>query len=120
MKSFVSVFVIFTIAHTGISYGKTAPDNTKINERDTSIHEVTSDKQGNSKSDLEITRMIRKDLMNDKSLSLYAHNVKIITVNGKVTLKGPVRSKLELKKIMKTSKKVAGASRVVNKMAVTE
>src|SRR6185295_1225435 len=70
----------------------TAPDNTKVNTRDRKPTAVTADQQKNNKTDLETTRQIRKALVADKSLSTYAHNVKVVTQNGKVTLKGPVRS----------------------------
>ena len=70
-------------------------DNTKVNERDRSKNESTADQQKDNRSDREITQQIRQSIMKDKSLSTYAHNVKIITQNGQVTLKGPVRSEDE-------------------------
>jgi len=39
-------------------------------------------------SDRDITQQIRKSIVADKSLFTYAHNVKVITQNGMVTLKG--------------------------------
>src|SRR6185295_15704817 len=63
------------------------PDNTKVNR----AGEVNASSQKNGKHDLAITRDIRKAIVSDKSLSTYAHNVKVITSNGFVTLKGPVR-----------------------------
>src|ERR1700752_1919009 len=64
-----------------------APDNTKINHRDAKASEPTADQQHNDRSDLEITQQIRKSITADKSLSTYAHNVKVISQDGKVTLK---------------------------------
>ena len=61
-------------------------DNTKINKRDGSQKELTAEQQGETKQDREITQKIRRAIVNDKSLSTYAHNVKIITVGGMVTL----------------------------------
>ena len=65
-----------------------APDNTKTNTRDRNGAEPTADQQTNNKTDLELTRQIRKAIA-DKSLSTYAHNIKVISQNGKVTIKGP-------------------------------
>jgi hyperosmotically inducible protein len=69
-----------------------APDNTKVNERDKSKAEPTADQQKENLPDREITRQIRRSIMQDKSLSTYAHNVKVISQKGMVTLRGPVRS----------------------------
>jgi hyperosmotically inducible periplasmic protein len=65
------------------------PDNSKNNQNRSS---PTADQHKSNASDQAITRGIRKSIMSGKSLSTYAHNVKIITQNGKVTLRGPVRS----------------------------
>ncbi len=67
-------------------------DNSKTNQMDRQPSATTADQQKNNTSDLALTRNIRRSLMADKSMSTYAHNVKIIAQNGKVTLKGPVRS----------------------------
>jgi osmotically-inducible protein OsmY len=61
---------------------------------------------------------IRKSVVGDKSLSTYAHNVKIIAVHGQVTLKGPVRSDDESKNIEAKAKEVAGDSNVTNQLTV--
>src|SRR5689334_9696636 len=68
------------------------PDNTGINVRDRNESELTADQQKEDESDRSITQQIRKALMHDKALSTYAKNIKIISLNGDVTLKGPVRS----------------------------
>jgi len=86
----------------------TQPDNTKMNKGDASQSSVTADRQSNSKSDRELTRQIRKSLMEDKSLSGYGHNVKIVSQNGMVTLKGPVRSDDEKMNIESKAIQVAG------------
>ncbi|MGA8761763.1 MAG: BON domain-containing protein, partial [Candidatus Sulfotelmatobacter sp.] len=62
-----------------------AVDNTKVNERDRSKDEPTADQQKDNRSDRDITQQIRQSIMKDKSLSTYAHNVKVITRNGQVT-----------------------------------
>ena len=95
-----------------------APDNTKVNERDRSKDEPTADQQKNSRSDRDITQQIRQSIMNDKSLSTYAHNVKIITQSGQVTLKGPVRSEDEKKIVETKATEVAGENKVTSELAI--
>ena len=97
-----------------------APDNTKTNARDRQPSQVTADQQKNNSADLETTRQIRKALTADKSLSTYAHNVKVVTRNGKVTLKGPVRSAEEKKAVEAKAAEVAGAANVTDQMSVAK
>jgi hyperosmotically inducible protein len=89
-------------------------DNTKMNR----ANEPTADQQQNSLSDRDLTQQIRKAIMKDKSLSTYAHNVKIITQNGQVTLKGPVRSDDEKRTIEAKAAEIAGANKVTSELAV--
>jgi hyperosmotically inducible protein len=96
----------------------TAPDNTKVNERDRSKDEPTADQQKDNRSDQDITQQIRQSIMKDKSLSKYAHNVKIITQNGQVTLKGPVRSEDEKKTVETKAAEVAGENKVTSQLDV--
>jgi len=91
-----------------------AADNTKVNKD----HAVTADQQKNNKADREITKEVRKSIMAEKSFSTYAHNVKIITVNGMVTLRGPVRSDDEKASIEAKAKAVTGVSDVKNELSV--
>jgi hypothetical protein len=93
-------------------------DNTKMNERDRNANEPTADRQKDSRSDREITQQVRKAIVKDKSLSTYAHNVKVITQNGMVTLKGPVRSEEEKKAIEAKAAEVAGQDKVMNQLDV--
>ena len=95
-----------------------ASDNTKVNQRDRVKSEPTADQAKNNISDREIMQKIRKALIDDKSLSTYAHNVKIIAQNGKVTLKGPVRSEEEKQTVEKTAKDVAGGENVTNELTI--
>ena len=95
-----------------------AIDNTKVNERDRSKSEPTADQQKDNRSDRDITQQIRKSIMNDKSLSSYAHNVKIVTQNGQVTLKGPVRSEDEKRTIETKATEVAGENKVTSELNV--
>ena len=85
------------------------PDNTKVNKRDNDSAALTPMDQGNGQSDLKITQQIRQAVMADGSLSFTAKNVKIITVKGKVTLRGPVNNDGERSAIEAAARKVAGA-----------
>ncbi len=96
-----------------------APDNTKMNAGDQNPGEPTADQQKENPADRSISQQIRQSLRADKSLSTYAQNVKIITQNGQVTLKGPVRSEAEKEMIQKKATEVAGESHVTNELNVT-
>ena len=93
-------------------------DNTKSNARDSSNKVATADQQTNDSSDLQITKQIRRSLLDDKSLSTYAHNAKIVTVNGTVTLNGVVRSDDEKEAIAGKASQVVGSGRVINDLKV--
>ena len=95
-----------------------AADNTKVNERDRSQNEPTADQQKENRSDRDITQQIRQSIMKDKSLSTYAHNVKVITQDGQVTLKGPVRSEDEKKAIEAKAAEVAGDGKVTSELNI--
>jgi len=95
------------------------PDNTAVNKRDRNPGEATADQQKNGATDREMTAKIRRSVMDDKSLSTYAHNIKIISQDGTVTLKGPVRSDNESKSIVSMATDVTGsADKVINQMSV--
>lgn len=96
----------------------TKPDNTKANQRDTDSAAVTPIDQGENASDLKVTQQIRQAVMADGSLSFTAKNVKIITLNGKVTLRGPVNTAAERASIEGAARKVAGAGMVDNQIEV--
>jgi len=87
----------------------TQPDNTKLNQNEKATNK-TADQQKNNQSDLELTRQIRRAIVQDKSLSTYAHNVKIMTQGGMVTLKGPVKSEEEKTAIEQKAAQVAGGN----------
>jgi hyperosmotically inducible protein len=95
-----------------------APDNTKTNQGDANSGSVTAQQQGANPADRETTKQIRSALMKDKTLSTYAHNIKIITRDGKVTLKGPVRTEDEKASIGAKAAAVAGDDNVTNKLTV--
>jgi osmotically-inducible protein OsmY len=90
----------------------TPPDNTKVNKRDQDQSRPTAGQQKENTPDREITRLIRRSITQDKDLSTYAKNIKIITQNGNVTLRGPVRSEEEKKTIEAKANEVAGTGHV--------
>jgi osmotically-inducible protein OsmY len=97
---------------------QTAPDNTGRNVRDREGDTLTPGDQSSEPADVELTRSIREAVVADKSLSTSAHNIKIITVNGAVTLRGPVASAEEKTTIAAIAQKLAGAKQVENKLEV--
>jgi len=97
-----------------------APDNTAKNQRDRNQSEPTADKQKENKPDRELAHQIRQALVKDKSLSTYAHNIKVIAQNGEVTLKGPVKSAEEKQAIEAKAAEVAGGpDRIKSEIEVT-
>jgi hyperosmotically inducible periplasmic protein len=107
------------LAVSRLSLAQTEVDNSKMNERDRSSAEMTADQQKFNESDTTITSRIRQEIMKEKNLSIYAQNIKTITSDGKVTLKGPVRSKFEKDIILRNARSIAGANNVLNEIAVT-
>jgi osmotically-inducible protein OsmY len=95
---------------------QTAPDNSKQNKN----QPQTADSQTNGKSDRLTTQKVRKAIMSDKSLSTYAHNVKIITTDGAVTLKGPVQSEDEKQKVASEAASVVGPDKITNELTVKQ
>jgi hyperosmotically inducible periplasmic protein len=94
---------------------QTAPDNTKKNKDQTP---PTADQQKMNPADRAITQKIRKAVHDDTSLSTYAHNVKIVTQDGKVTLRGPVRSEEEKNNLQAKAVTVAGQENVTNQLEI--
>jgi hyperosmotically inducible periplasmic protein len=93
---------------------QTAPDNSNQNKNQA----PTADNQSNAQSDRMTTARIRKAITGDKTLSTYAHNVKIITLNGAVTLKGPVKSDEEKNKIAAMTANIVSADKVTDELTV--
>ena len=94
----------------------TAPDNSAQNK----MHHKTADQQMENTSDRDITKKVRKSLIADKSLSMDGHNIKIITQNGTVTLKGPVRSEEEKQAIASKAAEIVGQGKVTNQLTVKQ
>jgi hyperosmotically inducible protein len=116
---------VFLLSSFGLVWGQQSsnpsqspPDNTKVNERDRNQAEPTADQQKENSSDRQLTQKIRRAVVEDKSLSTSAHNVKIISQNGTVTLKGPVKSEEEKQTIETKATEVAGQGKVKNEIEV--
>lgn len=92
----------------GAESSAVAADNTGTNRRDRGDRAITADKQPNAKTDVELTAEIRRAIVADKTLSMNAHNIKIIVQDGKVTLKGPVASKSEKATVERKAEEVVG------------
>ena len=124
MKHSKTVMSILFCTAAVIGYGQTPgpgtkPDNTKANTRDRNAGEVTADQQKSNATDQELTKHIRRSIMADKSLSSYAHNIKIISQNGSVTLKGPVKSDDEKRSVVAKAVAIAGsADKVTDEVSV--
>ena len=97
---------------------KAKPDNTATNERDRSGETKTSGDQSNSSADSKTTQAIRQALMKDGELSMTAKNIKVITANGHVTLRGPVKTAQEKAKIDQLAKSAAGGAHIDDQLDV--
>lgn len=95
-----------------------APDNSAVNVRDRDPNAMTAGEQSSTKSDIELTREIRRAVVKDDSLSTLAHNVKIVCANGAVTLRGPVKTEQEKVAIASKAEAIAGPNKVENRLEV--
>ena len=95
-----------------------APDNSAVNVRDRAPDAMTAGEQSSATNDVALTRNIRRAVVRDHSLSMLAHNVKIVSANGNVTLRGPVNSEAEKVAIASKAKALAGAGNVNNQLEV--
>jgi hyperosmotically inducible periplasmic protein len=109
-----AVFLSISASSQQSGTAQGSPDNTKTNR----ARSESAGQQNDSASDRTMTQQIRKAIINDKSLSAYAHNVKVITQNGHVTLAGPVRSDEEKSAVEAKAAEVAGVTNVTNQLEV--
>ncbi|WP_027157949.1 BON domain-containing protein [Methylobacter luteus] len=93
-------------------------ENTERNVRDRGDTTLTPEDQLQNESDLQVTANIRRAITDDESLSVNAHNVKIITRNGMVTLRGPVNSAAEKTKLQSIAQKTSGVTQVDNQLEI--
>src|SRR5690349_13956463 len=98
--------------------GRYDADDTGRNVRDRGGDTKTPGDQGGSASDRDLTARIRNAIVDDDDLSTNAHNVKIVTVDGVVTLRGPVKSASEKAAVASKAQHVAGVKRVDNQLEV--
>jgi hyperosmotically inducible periplasmic protein len=96
------------------------PDNTANNKGDNSKGAVTADRQKEAPADREMAKKIRKSIASDSALSTYAHNIKIVVIDGMVTLKGPVKTDSEKTAIGAKATDIAGADKVQNELTVKQ
>src|ERR1043165_2741922 len=119
----VSITLLASVALFGYQSPDTSsakPDNTKVNGRDQNQNAATADQQKENQSDRELARQIRRSVVQDKSLSPNAHNVKIIAQNGTVTLKGPVNSEQEKQAVEAKASQIAGVDKVTSQLQVAQ
>ncbi len=95
-----------------------AADNAKKNERDRNDNAPTPMDQGNNEADIEITKKIRQQVLDQPDFSVNAQNVKIITQDGKVTLRGPVATAAEKATIERLAQSQVGANKLVSELEV--
>jgi len=114
----IATGLMFTPKPTSSRSYQEQADNTKMNKGDADKDASTADQQKMNPRDRAITQKIRAEIMRDKSLSTYAHNVKIITQDGKVTLKGPVRTADEKAALEGKAFAVAGEGNVTSQIEI--
>lgn len=107
-----AAFILLCVAQAG--YSQTPADDSAHNKNP----QTTADSQTNAKSDRVMTAKVRRAIIADKSLSTYAHNIKIITLNGAVTLKGPVKSEEEKQKVASDAASVTSSDSITNQLTV--
>jgi hyperosmotically inducible periplasmic protein len=122
---FISLFVLGGYAGTAYPAERSllppanmVPDNTDVNIRDRRGETLTPDDQSESVVDRSLPQRIRQAIMADESLSTTAKNVKVMMINGVVTLRGPVHSLQEKGSIAATAQHIAGTNNVDNQLEI--
>lgn len=120
MKSFLRVcaFVALLAAVPAGAADSHEADNSGKNVRDRSEKTLTPMDQGGSASDRELSATIRRAIVKDDTLSTNAHNVKIVTVDAVVTLRGPVKTAAEKAAVGAKAETAPGVKRVDNQLEV--
>ena len=114
----ISICCLSLFTLSALAQNTPAADNTSRNQRDRSGETRTSGDQSNSPEDVQITATIRRAIVGDHSLSATAKNVKIITADGVVTLRGPVQNEAEKTKIAELAQSAAGNAKIDNQLEV--
>lgn len=128
MKKFISMSMLLAVvggcdrsenkAANSAEVANVPADNTKKNERDGREAALTPGDQGESAGDIAITQKIRQEVVKDDKLSMNAKNIKIITIAGVVTLRGPVKTDQERQEIAAYAQRVEGVLLVNNRLEV--
>jgi hyperosmotically inducible periplasmic protein len=122
LLAFLTVFVIGGCskdrADEKPAQTSTAPDNSGVNVRDRNDQTVTAGDQSENEADRTISQSIRQSLTADDTLSTNGKNIKVITTDGKVTLRGPVKSDQEKAAIAAKVQQVAGVKNVDNQLEI--
>jgi len=119
-KITISLFCLSVVTVSVQKKDTPAADNTSKNQRERSGETRTSGDQSNSSEDVKITATIRRAIVKDHSLSSTAKNVKIITADGTVTLRGPVKNEAEKTKIAELAQSSAGNAKIDNQLEVKD
>ena len=115
----ISILFLCVVAVSAFAQDNSTPaDNSGRNTRDRSGETQTSGDQSNSSPDIKTTAAIRRAIMHDDSLSMMAKNVKIVAVNGAVTLRGPVKNSAEKAKIAQLAQNAAQGAKIDNQVEV--
>jgi osmotically-inducible protein OsmY len=114
----ISIFCLSLFTLSALAQDTPAADNTIKNQRDRSGDTRTSGDQSNSSEDIQLTATIRRAVVKDHSLSATAKNVKIISADGVVTLRGPVQNEAEKTKIAELAQSAAGNAKIDNQLEV--
>ena len=114
----ISICCLSLFTLSALAQDTPAADNTSKNQRDRSGETRTSGDQSNSSEDVKITAAIRRAVVKDHSLSATAKNVKIVTADGTVTLRGPVKNEAEKTKIAELAQSAAGNAKIDNQLEV--
>lgn len=120
MRNVLTMMIVLGVGVPGI-YAQNPPpkpDNSAVNQQDRQSGAVTADQQKDNRSDRVLSQQVRKALVKDKSLSTYAHNVKVVSQHGTVTLKGPVRSDDEKRAVEAKAAEIAGRDNVRSEITV--
>ncbi|MDX2107926.1 MAG: BON domain-containing protein [Candidatus Melainabacteria bacterium] len=119
MKNLDKLLAVVILLSTSAAYAdEEKGDNTARNKGHEEKSAVNAQDAGESKSDIQIARDIRKKLVEDSTLSSYAKNAKVIVKKGHVTLKGPVRSNDEVTSLVNKAKECAGEANVASELEV--
>ncbi len=113
-----AALLVIALQSAGAQSPPTPADNSRSNKVDSTNRIATADDQKENESDRTLTQKIRKSVVSDDSLSTYAHNIKIVSVNGTVTLNGVVRSEKEKNSVAMKAVAVAGKDHVVNELKI--